>query len=374
MADSIHHWMRTLEGEEGKFYVWTKSEIQEAITNDSDFEFFSAAYGITEKGNWEGKTVLQRALDDASLAARFKLDEEAVAAQLANCHSKLLSAHAQRIRPNTDDKILTAWNGLMLHAFAEAGRVLDDSKKVSEYIMSATRSANFLLNHLYSNGKLHRSWRNGKRTDEVFLEDYASLIIGLLALYQTDFDNRWFSAAVELADNMIIRFSNSNGGFFDTSNDGEVLLVRPKDLQDNATPSGNALACEALLKLAAFTDKGEYRDAAEKALRLTTDMALRYPMGFARWLSAADFALDNGKQIAVVFDAMTKDAQEMIQFIQTEYRPNTIIAASTYPPLKSAPALLMDRPLKENKPTVYVCEHFVCKQPVNSIEELKGLI
>jgi len=107
---------------------------------------------------------------------------------------------------------------------------------------------------------------------------------------------------------------------------------------------------------------------------MTTDMALRYPTGFARWLSAPDFALGNGKQIAVVFDAKDKDAQEMIQFIQTDYRPNTIIAASTYPPLKSAPALLMDRPLKENKPTVYVCEHFVCKQPVNSIEELKRLI
>ena len=362
------------EGEEGKFYVWTKLEIREAIANDSDFEFFGAAYGITEKGNWEGRTVLQRALDDASLAARFKMDEEAVVAKLADCHSKLLAARTQRIRPNTDDKILTAWNGLMLHAFAEAGRILDDEKKASEYIILATRSANFLLNHLYANGELHRSWRDGKRTDEVFLEDYASLIIGLLALYQTDFDNHWFVAAMELADNMLLRFKDSSGGFFDTPNDAEALLIRPKDLQDNATPSGNALACEALLKLAAFTDKGNYRDAAEKALRLITDMALRYPMGLARWLSAADFALDNGKQIAVVLDAMTKDAQEMIQFIQSEYRPNTIIAASTYPPPKSAPALLMDRPLKENKPTVYVCEYFVCKQPVNSIEELKRLI
>ena len=362
------------EGEEGKFYVWTKSEIQKTIANDSDFEFFSAAYGITEKGNWEGKTILQCALDDASLAARFKMDEEAVAAKLADCHSKLLAARAQRIRPNTDDKILTAWNGLMLHAFAEAGRVLDNKKKASEYIILATRSANFLLNHLFANGELHRSWRDGKRTDEVFLEDYASLIIGLLELYQTDFDNHWFTSAIQLADDMIIRFSDSSGGFFDTPDDGETLLIRPKDLQDNATPSGNALACEALLKLAAFTDKGEYRDAAEKALRLITDMALRYPTGFACWLSAADFALDNGKQIAVVFDAMNKDAQEVIQFIQAEYRPNTIIAASPYPPPKSAPALLMDRPLKENKPTIYVCEYFVCKQPVNSIEELKRLI
>ena len=262
----------------------------------------------------------------------------------------------------------------MFHAFAEAGRVLDDEKKASEYIILAIRSANFLLNQLYSNGKLHRSWRDGKRTDEVFLEDYASLIIGLLALYQTDFDNHWFVVATELVDDMIIRFSDLSGGFFDTPNDGEALLIRPKDLQDNATPSGNALACDALLKLAAFTDQGKYRDTAEKALRLITDSTLSYPMAFARWLSAADFALGTGKQIAVVFDAKNEDAQEMIQFIQAEYRPNVIIAASTYPPPKNAPALLIDRPLKENKPTIYVCEHFVCKQPVNSIQELKRLI
>jgi len=117
------------EGEEGKFYIWTKSEIQEAFADVSDFEFFSVAYGITEKGNWEGKTVLQRALDDASLGARFNMDEEAVAAKLTDCHSKLLAARAQRVRPNTDDKILTAWNGLMLQAFAKLARILDDKKK-----------------------------------------------------------------------------------------------------------------------------------------------------------------------------------------------------------------------------------------------------
>ena len=227
---------------------------------------------LQRKAIGKAKLFYNALLDDASLAARFKMDEEAVAAKLVDCHSKLLSARARQIRPHTDDKILTAWNGLMLGAFAEAARVLDDKEKSSQYMILATRSTNFLLNTLYANGKLHRSWRDGKRTHEVFLEDYASLIIGLLELYQTDFDNHWFVAAMELADDMIIRFKDSSGGFFDTPNDGEVLLLRPKDLQDNATPSGNALACEALLKLSAFTGKGEYRDAAEKALRLVTDI------------------------------------------------------------------------------------------------------
>ncbi|HEY9151332.1 MAG TPA: thioredoxin domain-containing protein [Anaerolineales bacterium] len=362
------------EDEEGKFYVWTKSEIREAIADDSDFEFVSAAYGITEKGNWEGKIVLQRVLDDASLATRFKIDGEAVPIKLSDCHSKLLSARAGRVRPKTDKKILTSWNGLMLQSFAEAARVLDDDEKASEYLILATRSVNFLLNNLYVNGKLHRSWHDGKVTNEVFLEDYASLIIGLIELYQTDFDNRWFVAATELADEMLLRFTDSSGGFFDTPDDGEALLIKPKDLQDNATPSGNALACEALLKLSAFTNKVDYRDAAEKSFCLITDIALRDPMGFARWLSATDFALDNGKQIAVLSDTKDDNLQELIQFIQSKYNPNAIVAASTYPPPKDAPALLMDRPLRESKTTIYVCEHFICKQPVNSIQELEKLL
>ena len=361
------------EREEGKFYIWTKGEIRK-ILDDSDFEFFVAAYGITEKGNWEGRTVLQRALDDATLASRFKLDEERVAVKLADCHSKLLTARSSRVRPGTDDKVLTAWNGVMLHAFAEAARSIDDRQKASDYLILATRSADFLLNTLYADGRLHRSWRNGRVTDEVFLEDYAALTIGLLELYQTDFNNRWFSTAQKLADEMIARFFDPAGGFFDTPSDSENLLMRPKDIQDNATPSGNALACEALLKLAAFTDKGEYRDLAEKSLRLVVNHALRYPTAFARWLSAADRALDNGRQVAVMFDAKADETQALLNVIRSEYRPNIVVAASAYPPPNDAPTLLADRPLKDGKPTAYVCEHFICKQPVTTPEELQAQI
>lgn len=362
------------EGEEGKFYVWTKEEVQKAIADDSDFEFFVAAYGITEAGNWEGRTILQRALDDTSLAARFHLDLERVTDKLSACHSKLLVARERRVRPGTDDKILTAWNGLMLQTFAEAVRFLDDKQKSDQYLSLATRNADFLLTTLRPNGRLCRSWRDGKVTSEVFLEDYAALINGLLELYQTDFNNRWFAVARELTEEMIARFSDPGGGFFDTPNDAEALLVRPKDIQDNATPSGNALACEVLLKMSAFTDKGEYRDLAEKALSLVVEPALRYPLAFARWLSAADYALDNGKQIAVLYEAYEDDARELLNVIRSEFRPNIIVAASSHPPPKDAPALLADRPLNDGKPTVYVCENFVCKAPVSTTEELKQLL
>ena len=238
----------------------------------------------------------------------------------------------------------------------------------------ATRNANFLLNSLRKDGKLKRSWREGKVTNEVFLEDYAALILGLIELYQTDFDNQWFTAATELADEMIELFNDPNGGFFDTSSDSEDLLLRPKDLQDNATPSGNALACEALLKLAAFTDNGKYRDLAERSLGLVTGMAMQYPTAFARWLSAADFALGDVKQVAVVYETAGGDEWELINFIQSTYRPNMLVAASPHPPSENSPPLLMDRPLKDGKSTVYVCEGFVCKYPVTAISELKDLL
>jgi hypothetical protein len=365
------------EGEEGKFYVWTREEIRDQLSDDS--EFFEAAYGITERGNWEGKTVLQRTLDDSTLAARFDLDLETATAKLVECHARLLNARDKRIRPGTDDKVLTAWNGLMLATVAEAARVMPMEAEIAsvyskgndKYYKMATRSGEFLLTALRPDGHLRRAWRDGKAASEVFLEDYAALITGLLELYQTDFNNRWFASALELADEMIERFSNPDGGFFDTPADGETLIIRPRDLQDNATPSGNALACEALLKLAAFTDNGSYRDLAEGALKTIAEAAIRYPTAFARWLSAADFALGNVKQVAVLGDAGERSFEELFHVVRNEYRPNVVVAASPYPPGKDAPALLAERPLVKGKATAYVCEGFICKQPVSTAKALR---
>ena len=356
------------EGEEGKFYVWTQAEIREQLQENS--EFFEAAYGITAKGNWEGKIVLQRALDDAIFAVCFQLDPDTVTTKLREWHAKLLTARTRRIRPGTDDKVLTAWNGLMLATVAEAARAFDGTEEGKGYYLIATRSGEFLLTALRPDGCLRRSWRDGKVTEEVFLEDYAALILGLLELYQTDFNNHWFASALKLADEMIERFNGPAGGFFDTPADGEILVIRPKDLQDNATPSGNALACEALLKLAAFTDKGNYRDLAEKALNSIGEAAIRYPTAFARWLSAADFALGNVKQVAILGDAQDENFQALMKVIRSKYRPNVVVATSNYPPPKDAPSLLQDRPLLNDKPTAYVCEGFVCRQPVNNPDEL----
>ena len=357
------------EDEEGKFYVWTQDEIKNILGNE--YGFFEAAYGITSKGNWEGKTILQRALDDATLASRFKLDPETVAAKLSESHSKLYTARAMRIRPSTDDKILTAWNGLMLAAFAESARAFaDEPSQANIYLNMATRSSEFLLTHLRPGGNLRRAWRDGRTTNQVFLEDYAALILGLLELYQTDFNTKWFSIAKELADEMIAKFHDPDGGFFDIPNDAEELLVRPKDVQDNATPSGNSLACEALVKLAALTDEGRYRDLAEEALKQVTGFVLRYPLGFARWLSAAENALGTMKQVAVMGDAGEENFERMLKTLRADYRPGMVVAATSYPIQENAPALLHDRGLVNGKATAYVCEGFVCKQPVTEIDAL----
>ena len=385
------------EGVEGKFYVWTQAEIREIL--NKDFDLFEAAYGISGTGNWEGKIVLQRTTDDATLAARFALDPELVPVKLAYAHNKLLIAREKRIRPGTDDKILTEWNGLMLIAFAEAARVFGHSTVIAiersdqsnltpneeiapqkdacndvNYFDLATRNADFLLTALRPEGQLRRAWRDGKVGSEVFLSDYAALILGLLELYQTDFNNRWFIAAQELADEMIEKFSDPEGGFFDTTNEAaeaSTLPLRPKELQDNAIPSGNALAAEALLKLDAFTGNADYRQLAEETLGLVNEFVGMYPTAFAQWLSGADFSIHNAKQVAIVGDLGRDETQALLAEIRSSYRPNLVVAQSPFPIPEDAPALLNNRKLKNDLPTAYVCEGFTCKLPVNTVDELR---
>jgi len=353
------------EGEEGIFYAWTLEELRDALGESA--EFFESAYSVTALGNWEGKTVLQRALDDAALSTRFDMSRVQVAEKLADCHLRLLARRNSRVRPATDDKVLTAWNGLMLSTFAEAGRVLNND----QYLDIAARNANFLLTALRPQGRLRRAWRQGQVSPEVFLEDYASLMLGLLELYQSDFNNRWFAEADGLAAEMVNRFSDPTSGFFDTPSDAETLLTRPRDLQDNAVPSGNALAVEALLKLAAYTGKEDWRRMTEQALGLVADQAVGYPTAFGRWLSAADFSLGDVKQVAIIGPLENNLTKAFLAEIRAAFRPNLVVAQAKFPPPDGVPALLVDRPMLDGKPTAYVCQGFVCRLPVNKLEDFR---
>jgi hypothetical protein len=353
------------EGEEGKFYVWTQDEIQNTLV--SDFKFFKAAYGITPQGNWEGKTILQRALDDSSLATRFKMDPETVTTKLAECHSKLLTVRNTRIRPGTDDKVLVMWNALTLSAFAEAGRYLDRK----DYLDTAIRNAHFLIDNLHINDRLLRSWREGQAKHNAYLEDYAGLIHALLALYQSDPNPAWYVSALKLGDELVVHFSDPNGGFFDTRDDHETLLIRPKDIQDNATPSGNALAATALLELAVYGNRNDWRSLAEDMLGSVQNAVMRYPTAFGQWLCAADFAVGPTHEVAIIGDPDDPKTHELLKTLWKSFRPRQVAAISAYPPEPGSPALLKDRPLLKGQPTAYVCQGFVCLQPVNSSSEME---
>jgi hypothetical protein len=196
----------------------------------------------------------------------------------------------------------------------------------------------------------------------------------LLELYQSDFNNRWFAAAARLTEEMAARFADPSGGFFDTPDDAEKLLVRPKDLQDNATPSGNALAAEALLRMAAFTGKTEWRERAERSLALVSVPAWRFPTAFGRWLAAADFAAGEVRQIAIVGDPDDPDTKALLGEIRRAYRPDLIVAAAPDPPPEGAPALLAGRPMLDGRPTAYVCAGFICRNPVTRAEDLRLLL
>ena len=357
------------EGEEGKFYLWTPQQIRSVLTDPQEAELCMAAYGMSEAGNFEGKNIL-RYQPNETLAGQFNLSWEMMVEKLESIRERLQANRSQRIRPNTDDKVLVSWNALMLAAFAEAGRAL--GKQV--YSDAATRNAQFILDNMRKDDRLLRSWREGTARHSAYLEDYASLALGLLSLYQADPNPSWYQAAIRLADQMLVHFSDPAGGFFDTPDDGEALLYRPKDLQDNATPSGNALATMTLLQLATFEGRYDWRGVAESTLTSNLGMMLRYPSAFAQWWCAADFALGPVSEVAILGDSQDPATHGLLKPLQSAYRPRLVLAASLYPPTIGSPALLNDRELLNGKPSAYVCRGFVCQKPVNTPEEMMSLL
>jgi uncharacterized protein YyaL (SSP411 family) len=363
------------EGEEGKFFVWTPDEIREVLRDNA--EGFMAAYGATQHGNFEGKNILEFVGD---------MNQRAT---LAEARRTLFDTREKRVRPGRDEKILTSWNGLMLATFAEAARALDRD----DYRMVAERNAEFLLRELRTeDGRLLHTWKAGRAKQNGFLEDYSYLIEGLLELYQTTFDPRWFVAAQELAEIMIAHYRAPDGGFFDTSDDHETLITRPRDLQDNATPSGNALAVTTLLKLAGFTNDLRYVDIAHQALAQMQPMMSQYPLGFGQWLQALASALSKPREIAIIGDPENADTQALLRVVRRGYRPFQAVALGEpgiddvqLARLRQLPSstddkvvriaavpLLQDRGLIDGRAAAYVCRNFACQAPVTDPEALRA--
>ncbi|HEV8053733.1 MAG TPA: thioredoxin domain-containing protein [Candidatus Limnocylindrales bacterium] len=353
------------EGEEGATYVWRQPEIQEVLGDDAPL--FEGAYGVTSAGNWEGVTILSRVRDDAALATDFELEVAEVATRLGESRRRLLERRRMRPQPARDDKALSAWNGLAIGALADAGGALDRP----DYVAAATRAADFLLRVLGKEGRLRRSWKDGRASHNGVLEDYTHVADGLLALYEQTFDERFFVAARELADRALDHFSDPQGGFFDTSDDHEALVTRPKGLQDNALPSGNAMAALVLLRLAALTGEDRYRDAAERSLALVAPVAGRYPTAFGQWLVAADLAASPIDEIALIGDSASPEMRALLAVVHVGYRPNRVVALAGNTEGTQVP-LLRDRALVGGKPSAYVCQGFACRQPVTEPAELKA--
>jgi uncharacterized protein YyaL (SSP411 family) len=273
------------------------------------------------------------------------------------------------VRPARDEKVLAAWNGLMLRALAEAARVLGRR----DFLDAAVRNAEFLLREMQRqpDGAMYRTWKPGHAARlNGYLEDQANVADGLVALYEATFDARWLEAAVSLADVMLERFADdADGGFFDTSSDHEELITRPKDIYDNATPSGNAVAADVLLRLALLTDNDKYRRAAQSVLELLREPMARYPLGFARSLNALDFLLGQPKEIAVVGDAAAADTEAMLRVVFEPFLPNRVVAGGS-----AAIPLLEGRDMRDGQATAYVCEHYVCQAPTTDPEELRALL
>ena len=342
-------------GEEGATYVWTAAEVAEVL--GAAAPLFADAYDVTERGNWEGRTILRRVRPDEGLESRLR-----------EARRRLLARRRERPQPARDGKVIAAWNGLTLAALAEAASAFGRD----DYRAAAERAAGFLLDALRGpDGRLRRSWKDGRALAAAVLEDHADLAEGLLALYQGTFHDRWFVAARELGEMILGHFTDPAGGWFDTADDHEALIARPKGLQDNALPSGGAMAATVLLRLAALTGEGRYRAAAESAVAAVAPLAGRYPTGFAQWLVAHDLAAYPIDEVAVIGEPDDAATAALLAVVRERFRPGVVVAlASPAASGSSAVPLLHDRPQLHGRATAYVCRGFACEKPTTSTEEL----
>jgi uncharacterized protein YyaL (SSP411 family) len=339
------------EGVEGKFYVWTESELREALGSD---QLAEAALGYFRPARFEHGLILEGR--GPSPPARV----------LEDIRDRLLEARSHRIRPGLDDKRLTAWNALMITALAEAGAVLDRS----DYVQAAIDCATFVLGDLRdAQGRLLRTWKDGRGRLAAYLEDHAFLLEALIGLYEATGDPRWYGEATTLADAMIERFSDpERGGFYTTADDHEPLAARRKDLEDTPIPSGNSAAAFGLLRLALLSGEGKYERHALGVLRLLFPLAARHPQAFGHLLQAADFYLAPVKEVAIV--GPSGEADELLRVVRGAYRPHLVLATGR----ADGVPLLEGREPVDGHAAAYVCEHFICQAPVTDPDELAAVL
>jgi uncharacterized protein YyaL (SSP411 family) len=356
------------EGHEGLFYTWTVDEIDEAL-DEQDARIAKAWFNIEPGGNFEGRTVLATPRTSADVADRLGMSEGELSEAVGRIKPQLLKVREKRARPGRDEKVIAGWNGMMLKAFANGSRILDrpDFRKLGE------RNAAFVLEHLQRDGRLLRSWKDGDARIGGFLEDYAIYIDGLLALYQATLKERWLQEAIRLTEVMVAEFGDPDGpGFFDTALSHETPVARPRDLHDGATPSGNAVAADVLLRLGAMTENEAWSERGGELLRTMARTMREHPLAAGRYLSATDFYLGPIKEVALSGKRESDDLQALLDATYAQFEPNTIVGhvGSRRSRLIKQMPFLQDRPARNGLATAYVCEHFACLPPVHEPEAL----
>jgi uncharacterized protein YyaL (SSP411 family) len=357
------------EGEEGKFYVWTPGEIEDAL-GPEDAKLAVRFWDVTERGNFEGKNILYVPRPPEAVAAEFGLSPEELWERIVEIRARLFAVREKRVRPGRDEKVLSAWNGLMLRSFALAARVLGRE----DYREAAEKNAAFLLEKLRIDGRLRRSYKDGQARLNGYLEDYAMVADGLVALYEATFDVRWIAETDTLGDAISELFWDEGRKiFYDTPLGHEELVTRPRDVYDSAAPSGTSVATDVLLRLAFLLDRDDYRRRAEAVLEELSGGMEKLPGAFGRLLAALDFALAEPREVAIIGDLGSPDTQALIDAVYGLYLPNKVIAGRAEgdeEPAGLVP-LLADRPTRDGKATAYVCVQYTCQSPTTDPEELR---
>jgi uncharacterized protein YyaL (SSP411 family)/aryl-alcohol dehydrogenase-like predicted oxidoreductase len=351
------------EGEEGKFFVWTPAEVREALGPGGEelARRFCAYYDVTEPGNWEGKSIPNTPRAPEVVARELGVTAGELEGSLAEARARLYEARKKRVPPGLDDKVLTAWNGLMIGAFAEGSRVLGDAR----YLEAARRAADFLLGALRRpDGRLLRTWRAGRAHLDAYLEDYAFFAEALVDLYEAGGAPRYLDEAAALADRIREDFAAEEGGFFSTARGHESLIVRPREGHDGAIPSANAAAAMALARLSYHLDRSDLREEAARAVRAWGKPIARQPRSFAKSLAVVDFLLEGPVELAFAGAAGEAGLEALRREVGARYVPNRIVAHHDPAAGESALPLLRGRTLVDGRAALYVCRGYACQRPV----------
>ena len=349
------------EGEEGRFFVWTPDEVRAALGDEEAARRFCAYYDVTERGNWEGRSILNTSRTGPRVAESLGLEADALERDVAASKARLYEARRKRVPPGLDDKVLAAWNGLMIGAMAEGYRALGERR----YLEAAERAAAFVMKELRgADGRLLRTWREGKAHLAAYLEDHAYLAEGLLDLYEAGGDARWLRDALALAERARADFADEAGGFYSTARDHEPLIVRHREGHDGATPSANAVAAHVLARLSFHLGRDDLREEAARAVRAYGKAISRQPRAFARTLAVVDLLLEGPVELAFVGAPGAQDLEALRREAGRHYLPNRIVGHGHPGAAGDGLPLLAGKGLVDGRAALYVCRDFACRAPI----------